>query len=501
MRLRRELIATRVLGLAVSVGVALFTLAPAQANWLTSLTKGTSKVGKATHLHPDLGDLGKAIGHLPKLEPGSGSLALAAHVTPEGHWKFATHEGKVFTVGTPDEMQHMLPSLAPGATPDTKLMLFISEESIFANPGALDKLPSGSQLHISTKHGAYALNRAADGALSLQLKPNVRIVLGTRRAFDEAVGFFARPLNKSNIRTLSIDPSATKSLSSAPRLDPTSKAPLVDSVAPENLTSSFGALRGQTAIVVGRVENGKITFQPASGGEVSRNLDELVNAARDADVNLVLLNSASPLQPGGRNWLWQSIEVGGFNEAISKATFGDFLDVLGSRRTALNVSSELEGGGRIRLLVKENPAVGVVDSAQSTLSDVMGRVTGEVISQSMNIYARDENRQRELDARIIPGVPSVIQISYLVGVVFGLLSWATTRAWWRRVWQPRVRQPDESWIIDRLKRLPNFLAYLLIFLPIVGVPAFIWQLAMQAWIIVTTPFRWLGRLLRRRVEV
>ena len=47
----------------------------ARANWLTALTKGVTKAGKeATHLHPHLGDLGKAAGHYFAVRRQGGSV-------------------------------------------------------------------------------------------------------------------------------------------------------------------------------------------------------------------------------------------------------------------------------------------------------------------------------------------------------------------------------------------------------------------------------------------
>ncbi|MBL8882517.1 MAG: hypothetical protein JNL45_05620 [Hyphomicrobium sp.] len=498
MTSRLAVLALILLGLTATLGSG----GAARANWLTSLTKGVSKAGKeATHLHPHLGDLGKAIGHLPHTPPGTRAAALAAHAAPEGHWKFANRDGTVFTAGTPDEMQRLLPSLAPDAAGEGKLALYLTEDSVFANRAALDKLPDGAELHLSTAEGAFALMRAADGALSLKLKPNVTIVLGERAMFEEALAFLSRPLNRSSIRTLSIEPGEAKALSSAPQLDSATKAPLIDKVAPERLEGSLRALRGQTALIVGRIENGKIAFKPSSGGEVASDLDELLAAAREADVNLVLLNAGTPLQPGGRNWLWQSIEVGGLDDAMSKATFGDFLDAIGARRAPMTVSAASDGAGRVHLKAQAGEAGGAVEAAQGTLADLMGHVTGEVISNTLDIHARDQSSQLERDARIVPGIPTYIQMPYLVSVIGGLLGWPVSRTWWSRIWPPRSRAQGESWISHRLKGLPNFLVYLLAFLPIAGLPAFIWHGLVHLWTAVSAPFRWLRRVLRRRVEV
>ncbi|HMS77966.1 MAG TPA: MFS transporter, partial [Burkholderiaceae bacterium] len=47
-------------------------------------------------------------------------------------------------------------------------------------------------------------------------------------------------------------------------------------------------------------------------------------------VALVLLQSDKALQPGGRNWLWQTQEVKGLDDALNRSTLADFLDALGA---------------------------------------------------------------------------------------------------------------------------------------------------------------------------
>lgn len=471
----------------------------AHANWLTALTKGAGKA--ATHAHPELGAIGKAAGHLADLPAGSRAGSLAAHATPEGHWQFANREGQVFTAGTPDEMTRVAAALSPGLPAESKLSLYLSEESVFANPQALDKLPKGTDLNLVTDKGAFLLRRDAAGALSVKLKPNVEVRIGERGAFEDALSFLTRPLNKSNIRTLAIEPGGAKYLSSAPKLDAASKAPLVDAIDPGSLTGALASIRGQTAVLVGRIDGARIAFQPVKGGEIAQDLNDLIRAAQENDVNLVLLQGSVPRQPGGRNWLWQTYEVGGLGEAMSRATFGDFLDALGASRAPMRITAGESGAGRVHLSAVADEAGGAVESVQSTLAELAAEVTGQIATSAVEVHARDKYRDQELDARIIPGIPAAVQIPYMVAVFFGLLGWSVSRRWWARIWPPRQRAEGEGRLMHWLKGVPNFLVYLLAFLPVAGIPAFIWHGAVQLWGSVTAPFRWVAKLFRRRVEV
>ena len=164
-----------------------------------------------------------------------------------------------------------------------------------------------------------------------------------RALFDEALAQLERPLSRSSIRTLALEPGGPGTLSSYPRLDPDTKAALVDAIDPASLAGALSSVRGQTVLVTGRVEDNLLRFRPSSGAEQSVKLSDLTRAAADADVNLVILHAEAPRQPGGRNWLWQRIAVGGLDDALKRATLGDFLDALGAARGEFHVGMQREG--------------------------------------------------------------------------------------------------------------------------------------------------------------
>jgi hypothetical protein len=493
--MRQSIIAATALALFVALPAA---GGPADANWLTHIVKEAGEAGgkAATHAHPNLGPVGRAVGHLDRLGAAPKGT-LAAHATPEGHWQFANREGQTLTAGTADEFNRILPALAPDAPPGTKLSLYLSEDSVFANRAHLDKLPGDADLHVVTEHGAFALTRkAAEGgeALVARLKPNMTIELKDAAGFDEAVAYLARPLNGANIRTLAFEPGGAKYVSSSPKVEAGTKNALVDQLDPAHLASGFGSIRGQTVVVVGRVDEGKLISPTSSGSGVTLDLAQLRTAARDNDVNLIVLRSDAGRQPGGRNWLWQRIEVGGMSEAKEKASVGDFLDALAARRGGFMLNAEHTGQGRVQMAALPDPASGgVVKEASDLWSEVVSHVTGEVVTTAIDIDSRDSAQQMELDGRIIPGVPTYVQIPYLLSVFLGVLGWATLRGWWRRLWSPRPRSAGEGRAGYMLKRLPGEALFWLGFAPIAGGPAFIVQALVGFWNSVMAPFRWVRR--------
>ena len=488
----------RVWILAVATSLVFAALPSADAGWLSILAREGGQIGakSAGHLHPNLGALGRAAEHLGGLK-GAPKGALAAHATPEGHWQFANREGQTFTAGTADELERAGAALGSDTAGNNKLTLYLSEDSVFENRAHLDKLPKDADLHVVTNDGAYPITRIGEGKgekLFAMIKPNVAMELTGQVMFEETTAVLGRNLNKSNIRTIALEPGASNLLSSAPRLDPVTKAALVDQLDPVHLANSFRSVRGQTVLVTGRVENGKLFFKPSSGPELSRNVEELMSAAGQNDVNLVILHGATSRQPGGRNWLWQKVEVGGLDEAVKKATFGDFLDALGGRSGALTLSAGREGSGRIGILARPSESAGGVAATPShTMDEWIGHVTGEVVTKGMEFHSRDTSSQSEIDAQFIPGIPSYIQIPYFIGLICGIIGFATVRGWWRRLTGQPVRREGESAVRNYLRQLPGNLVFLLVFMPVFGYPAMAWAMLLELWAKITAPFRWLKR--------
>jgi hypothetical protein len=494
--------AATALGLGLMIAAA---AVPARANIFTSILREAGEAGgkAASHGASHLGAIGRAAEHLKGLTSAPKG-ALAAHATPEGHWQFVNREGQVFTAGTPDELKRVLPSLAPDAISggDTKMSLYLSEESVFQNRSSLDQLPKDADLHVVTDTGTYPVTRQGSGDTTLlraQIKPNLVANLTDQALFDETASYLDRSLNKSNIRTIALEPGASSLLPSAPKLDAVTKVPLADQLDPVHLAKALRSIRGQTALVVGRVENGKLFFSPSKGPELSRDIEELVSAASQNDVNLVILHSGAARQPGGRNWLWQTVEVGGLNEATKAATFGDFLDALAAKRGGFELAASREGSGRVHITANPtDAATGMTGEASSMLEDAVGHITGEVVTNAIDIHGRDQSAELELDGRLIPGIPTYIQIPYLGSMIAAAISWATIRGWWQRLWPTRDAPDGEGRIARVLRNTPRALAFWLVFVPVAGVPALFWHLAVQTWASVTAPFRWFHRRFLRR---
>ncbi len=479
-------------------GAAALSPPPASANWLSKLARETAEIGAKS---ADLGlgalaDAGAVVKALPATEKGA---ALAVHATPEGHWRFANGEGEVFTAGTPEELGRAAATLAPAA-PAGKLALYLSESTAFEESALLGQLPANAELYLVSESRSYPLARRATESgeqLFAGMRPNVAVRLTDAAAFREAVWRLARPLDAARVRVLALEPGGPKSLSSSPRFDPATQAAMVDVIDPGRLSASLGAARGQTVLLTGRIEGGRLHVRPSSGPEQSLATADLVRAAKAADVDLVILRSPAPRQPGGRNWFWQKVEVAGLGDALARSTFADFLDALGAGQGRFEIAVTRDGADRIVMTASPSgqagtPGAGVLGE---WFGDLVSGVTGNVAATAVEAHLKSAARQLELDARIIPFIPSSWQFVYLGAMAAGAMGLGAARGWWRRLWPPEERQAYDNALGFVLARLFRLLAFGLVFLPAAGLPALIVAAAAQIWTGVTFPvraWRWLA---------
>jgi hypothetical protein len=380
--------------------------------------------------------------HLTALTPDVRRAALAAEATEDGHWRFVNAQGELLTAGTADELARVASLLLPDLG-NTALVLFIGEDAIFGHRQALSDLPKGSTLNLVLGTESYPLVRRGDGRserMFAQVRANLLVAMDEQRSFKEAVWQLARPLAAAGVRVLALEPGAPSTLPASPRIDPVSRRALVDAVEPASLATGLGAVRGQTVLISGRIDDRQLTVQPARGGERSVLLSDLSRAAEAADVNLVVLHAkTTPRQPGGRNWLWQKVEVEGLERALEHARLADFFNALGAANSPLLVAATTQGR-------RTGLAITPVDGASSSspidiggvFSGILSQITGRVAIAGVSASLRSAEREQELSWRIVPGLPADLQVGYLLLIVLGLFGVRQARASFGRLWPPEA---------------------------------------------------------------
>src|SRR5262245_22038545 len=410
-----------------------------EAGWLVKVM-GLAEQGAASAGTLGSGGLERAALYLRSVTP-DGRAALAARATQEGHWIFVNRAGETMTAATPQELTRVAAILLPEAKADAKLTLYVTEDTVFEFRAALKDLPKGSEIFVVAGGESYLI-QSASGRIFAEVRPGLMVELREHKAFEEVVWQLSRPLDKAKVRILALEPGGPPRLPASPRIDPASGRTMVDVIDAASLPAALGALSGQTVLVTGRVDARLLYVQPASGAERSILLPDLFRAAEEADVNLMVLRAAStPRQPGGRNWLWQKVQVKGLEQAMQHPRLADFLNALvGSNGRMLVLA--MPSGQRTAIEIK--PASEFAGSPQrpggGIFSGIVSDVTGRVIAVGLEGRVRSAQRQRELDRRLIPGIPSDVQTGYLVLCLIGLCGLPISRAWWGNCGHPRRRR-------------------------------------------------------------
>lgn len=468
-----------------------------EAGWLSRLSRHADDTGMTVGKAAALGALSDAADLVAKLPATGKGITLAAHLTPEGHWKFVNREGQVFTAASAEEMARVVKSLEPAAPAHAMLTLYLSEDAALQGAKVLEMLPQDARLHVVTGDQAFRLKAGPEGRLAAEVRPNLALDVADKAMLREAVSHLSRSLNKSNIRIVALEPGGPRALSSVPSYDPATKAALVDPVDPATIGAALSKVRHQTVVVTGRVEGDTLVYKPSKGGEGRLSISQLARAAEEAEASLVVLHAQSTRQPGGRNRLWQTVSVSGLDEAMQRATYADFLNALAASRGELMVSARPSTAGRIVIAAQPSgeSAAAMTDAVGNWFSDKTSALMGELVIEGVEAFVPDKATKEELDLRIVPGVPSWLQFAYLGCLVMGLIGWEHSFAWWRRVWPPERREEYGMAAGYHAARLVRTLAAILIFVPMVGIPALIATLLMQLWRLATSPirvWRWIG---------
>ncbi len=496
------------LALALAATAMVLPASESEAGWFTRTLREAGEAGGAAgrQVAGGLDNVGQYVAKLPKIK---GEAALAARREASGHWRFTNAKGETFTAATPAEMARVGRVLAPAvAAGEARLTLIVPDDVVFAAGKGLDALPD-ARLRVLVDKKSYPLRRQRGngGALDVpaaEVRNNVIVPMRTPELFREAVFQLERSFEPGRVRIFSLADEAGTALSAAPRRDPSTKRVLPDRIAPSAIADTFGRIPGQTAVLTGRVDGSSLVYRTASGAEKSIELAPLKRAAAAADVDLLILNSKTPRQPGSRNWLWLRAEVDGLDTALTRKRFADFLAVMADSQGSLAVTVNRSADGRVRLSATPLAAPdsgGVVDTLGTFVAEVASEAAGRVLTSGLEADLVDRDRASELKLRIIPGVPSALQLGYIASLIVGLFGLPVARGWWFAIWPPEVRAEYSNAIGYQVARFLRLLGFLAAFLPIVGIPAGLVHLASTIWGWITLPIRlarWVFGLFRSR---
>ena len=417
----------------------------------------------------------RAIEQTARMVVPVGTLVLAASVSQEGHWTFVNVKGERFTAANPDEMKRM-PSVLGTVANDAerRLVLVLTEDAVFSQASALTILPRPATLRLSTAFGVYPLH---DGSPRLaQVSPKIRVEIAQRTDFDEILAQLDRSVARKGIRVIALQPGALATLGAKPSMDKSGKTELVERVDPYRLRDALPGLRGQTVLVTGRLADGLLHFQVSGGPDRSIISTDLVAAAENNDVNLIILDAPAGRQPGARNWLWLKAELTGSDAWNADSGLDALLSTLATEAKPLTLRLAKTAEDRVTLVAIPYPLTtsatgGIVDALTRAAQGVTNDVTGRIEPTAIHMHLVSSARQRELDKRLVRWLPAWAALGYLAFALLGLLGSPVSWRWWTKLWPPENRAEYANAFGYQSARAVKLAIYALVAMPLAAVAA------------------------------
>ena len=409
---------------------------------------------------------------------------LAVHMTPSGHWQLANGKGEMITAAGAEEVRRAITTLLAGdgapAADGTAPALVLTVEAAGRASATLGQLPASSGLSLLAGGMGYRLQRPGGGSgrdrLLAEVRSHLLLELTAPEDIREVLWQLDRKLDPARVRLLSLEPAGPRTLMAVPKREPGTRTPLPDTIDPYGLVKALPALKGQKVLVVGRLDKELLWYQPRTGTEQSVLVKDLREAAAASDIALVILDTRLARQPGERTWAYLKVGVPGFDEAMKGTTIADFYNALAvaQGKLVLRVTGRQENRTRIEAVpfksawgrLAEERGVGGI------FQDVVSGLTGSVVAAAVHVDLRSRERQLELDRRWLPGIPSVLQISYAMLLAIGMAAWPLARRWWARVWPAEERGEYGSLAGYGAARSLRGLIFALVFVPAIAVVSF-----------------------------
>ncbi len=486
-----------VLGLALIAPVA----TPADANWLTRILRHADDAPAKRAGKGVVGTLDEAGGHIKTLPGPRRNRAIAVDATDVGHWRLRNAEGETFTAASPDELKRGLQLLAPMKTGEVAgHIFFLTADVLFKHKERLKELPADAEFNALFEGQVVRLvRRMIDGKEHYYLDTGggLHLPITTRGHAHEVLWQLARPVDRAAIRVLALEPGSTTLLKRTPPPSPGPGRIAVEAVDPERLPHMLSAVSGGTIVITGRLDGTLLHYRPSSGPERSLAHAQLRADALAKDVNLVILSSSSARQPGTRNWLWQRVDLTPHADGKAAPNVGDLVRRLtGGAPVEARVTDQGERSVSIAFFALAGGGRGWAAPVGDAWRDLAPEVTGTIVATGLQLHLRSRDRQKELDLRLIPGIPSGYQWTYVSFLLLGLIGMSAAGPWWRRIWPLEERSEYAGRLGYWAARTLRGTLFLLVFLPLVSPVSapiaavrWVWSWVVAIYALITYPLR------------
>jgi len=461
-----------------------------------------SALGKAAKL----GKAGKAAGAvggaaivadtltaLRRLAPDSDVRRLALGFDEDGVARLADTTGGEWTVRNFGELDDLAwqSAMLKDAGSYRRIELYVRDDQLFSHQTRLAALPENLDLHIvHRRKDVYPVRRGSEGdGLQVEARPDVLVDAANLRDLDQILFRLERVLNRAALRLLKVVPDSAQKLPSLPDRV-VARAPEPQAIDPSNIAQSLRALRGQTAVLTGRIENSVLLTQTRRGGKITRlPIAEIRAAARDADINLIILDTNVPLQPGVGGLLGKRRSKT-LDAAFQANTHGEFLAALARHDAPINLRVESNGSRHV--------AISSVDRRPDVEMNPGESAHIEHVVHGIHLLSRTREFEEEHDLRLVWWLPSYVVVGLIVNFVAGVLAWGIAYGeWWARIWPPPAAH---QWFRRKVAGAARSFVFFGLFLPLFGGMALVWMVLRVALIIVLIPVR-LATWIRLRVSL
>ena len=363
--------------------------------------------------------------------PKAGALGLmVAAASAEGQWVFVNARGERATAADAGEVAKVLEFLEPefSAKPEAGFTFLLTLKTAAERRAFLAELPAGANFQLFFQGGSLALTlgEGQPPELSHASAGGLTVPIHTASQFAGTEAFLNREIPRGGVRLLALEPGAARFLPGRRPREAEDQTLSAEAIDPYKARDVFRSIAGGTAIVTGAIDSGLLHFQPATGNEQTVIVDDLEQAAIDADIDLLIIDTGTPRQPGASNMLWQTAALARGSEVLASRRMQDLLAALSSGAGALRVEMTEPASSEVWRFVL-TPGQG-----QGTFGGMIGAVTGELTPVAIRVSARTSGRIAELDRRLLPGIQSEVQFAYLGLFGLGLLGWPVALGWWRR---------------------------------------------------------------------
>jgi hypothetical protein len=458
---------------------------------LSTIATGAGKVGStAGRIGSGLSHAGAATTYLKALPVKPGVAALAALAEGDGAWRFVSATGESFLAHSPSDVSVLLQRQAAAGQ---KLDLHLPPSGLAGDPAMLDQVFDHASINIVGRNGAtYPVRRvaSADGrTFDVALRENIVVRVDRPEAIEEILGRAERGFSTASVHVLSFDGAGAEPLSGVPRWSDGARLPLPQALDPASLAEDFRLIRGHTAIVSGRIDGGTV-YARRGGAEIGVPVAQLEAAARDADINLIVLSTDTAAQPGARGRLGGRVAVDNLADALASDTWADFLATLGGKDSQLVLTANPSGRTHVAIDVAVRPTRPPPAATASIANESI-----HVVVHAATIFARNQAEEDEREGRIIPGVPTSLAATLLINFVLGVIARDLASSLLLRVWPKALTRREQSaahWTRAGARLLRYGVLYLIL-LPLAGNLIFLVWLVRLVWRIIMAPIRWLAR--------